>query len=99
MKIIAVQAGYATVFGIIAGIVYTLSGSIWPTVIVHSLYDIAEISMETAETAPDWPIFVDIAGLTLFMVGLLAFFLRNRKNAVNLWNKKWHNELPAKSQE
>ena len=85
---------FAIVFGIILGVIFTLSGCIWPTVIVHSLYDIALICSDVPDTAPDWPIFVDVGGTVVLMVLFLLFFLRRKSNASALWNTKWHNPLP-----
>ena len=88
---IAVTSLFATVYGIVLGIIYTFSGCIWPTVILHSLYDIALNCIENAESSVEWLVFVDVGGMTLIMVLYLIYFLKKRKQSAALWNTKWHN--------
>lgn len=80
---------FATAFGVIFAIVYSLSGSIWPTTIVHAAYDTAANCMESFDATPDWINYVDITATLVLMVLLIVVFLRNRDKAVALWAKKW----------
>lgn len=86
---LTVTVAFAAVFGIVVGCIFTLSGSVWPTIIVHSLYDTALICMPVRESAPDWQYFIDFGGMVLLMIWLLIIFHKRREEASALWNTKW----------
>lgn len=87
----AVTSFFAIVFGIVLGVIYSFCGCIWPTVILHSVYDIALNCIENTKTSPDWLIFVDVGGITILMIFYLIYFLRKKDQVSSLWNSKWHN--------
>lgn len=88
---ITVTSLFAIVYGIVLGIIYTFCGCVWPTVILHSLYDIALNCIENAESSVEWLVFVDVGGMTVLMILYLIYFLKTRVQAVSLWDTKWHN--------
>lgn len=93
LPMLTINALFATSFGVIFSVVFMMSGSIWPTIIVHSAYDIAVICMEYAEDSVDWLSHVDIAGTLLIMVCMIVLFHRNREKIAALWDTRWHNKI------
>lgn len=89
----SVVSAFAIVFGIIFDIIFIRSGCLWPTVILHSLYDIALMCVVNTKESSDLLILVDVGGLTIIMIIYLIVFLRNKEQSAALWDTKWHNKL------
>ncbi len=82
---------FAASFGIIAGVIFTFSGNLWPVAILHSLYDTLAFCITEEEAAPGWPVLCEVG---LFMAGavIYAILLRRKSGmAVALWAEKWQN--------
>ena len=88
--LVTVSSMFAVLFGVIFCVVFSLSGSVWPVIIVHSLYDIAMMCRENAPDAPDWPTFVDIGATAVMMVGYIILYNRRREQITALWDRKWN---------
>ena len=89
LPFLTVNAVFAAAFGMVFGIAFTLSGTIWPVLIVHSAYDIAVICSFSPDDAPDWLLFVDVGGVVLIMILLIFVFQKKRAEAAALWDRKW----------
>lgn len=88
---VLVNVLFATVMGASFGIVFTLCGSIWPTVIAHSLYDAKAFCVGYTDAAPDWLTYAEVGVALLIMVWLLLVLRRRREETAKLWDTRWHN--------
>ena len=93
------QVCYAVAFGIFLAAVFLRSGSIWPTMIVHTLIDFSAFlymdvdkgGIITEELTIDLGFFITI-GLSVFMILIALIMLRRskREQILQLWDRKWH---------
>ncbi|MCR5773558.1 MAG: CPBP family intramembrane metalloprotease [Lachnospiraceae bacterium] len=84
------QIIFATMIGIAFGVVFTLSGSILPTMLIHSVYDIAcAADIGNTNGFTGWENFVDLFAGVIIAGILLVTLYRKRDEAVALWSRKW----------
>ena len=86
-----VNAVFAAFFGIIFGVIFILSGNLWPCMILHSLYDTLAFMITSVADSPDWPVFAEVGAYLLVMIVFLVVLYRNRDKASQLWYRKWKN--------
>ena len=80
---------FACAFGAIFAMTFTLCGSVWPTLIVHSAYDTALNCLLYTDASPEWLAVVDILATIALMVFTAVLFFRSRDKIEALWDKKW----------
>ncbi|MCR5748352.1 MAG: CPBP family intramembrane metalloprotease [Lachnospiraceae bacterium] len=84
------QVLFAIIMGIAFGVVFTLTGSILPTMFIHSIYDIASASdIGNIDAANSWTAFVDLFASLVIAVILLATLYKKRTETAELWSRKW----------
>ncbi len=84
------QVLFASMIGVAFGCVFTLSGSILPTMIVHTVYDIACSANITSENSFNgWASMVDLIAALFVMVILLMTLYKKRTETAALWARKW----------
>ena len=91
---------FATVMGIIFGVIYTLSGNLWACILLHSLYDFLAFLNDSLETGPDWPVYTEIVLFAVVAIIYLVMLSRQSEKASALWKAKWSQtdapaEIPA----
>jgi len=80
---------FACAFGAIFAMTFTLCGSVWPTLVVHSAYDTALNCLLYTDASPEWLAVVDILATIALMVFTAVLFYRSRDKTEALWDKKW----------
>lgn len=89
-----VNTVFASAVGVLFGILFTMSGNIWPVLIAHSLYDaLAFASIDN--DMPDAVTLIEVGAFIVIMVIYLWVLHRNREKAAALWDRKWKNGKPA----
>ena len=72
------------------GVIFTLSGNIWPCIFLHSLYDTLAFSSTSADAKPDMAVYFEVAVYCIFMILYLILLYGKREKASALWNRKWN---------
>lgn len=68
-------------FGIVLGMMYYVTGSIWPGVIAHTLNNIINLFWLANDNMPDWVNHIDLKTTipsTILLMGLLIFYFKKR---------------------
>lgn len=89
LKYLSVGIIFATICGILFGVIYTLAGNLWGLIFTHSLYDIFSNIFESTDAMPDAVVFIEVFIFFLFMIGYLYYLHKHRDKAKELWNQKW----------
>lgn len=87
-----VNTVFAAAVGVLFGILFTLSGNIWPVLITHSLYDALAFAA-TDNDMPDSITLIEVGAFIVIMVIYLCVLNRNREKAAALWDRKWKGDV------
>lgn len=85
---------FAIAGGIVFGAVYTKCGNLWAVILAHGIYD--SISFSILEDPNDTTIeigafsYLQIAIMTLAAVLALVALIKKKREASDLWNRKWN---------
>lgn len=90
-----ISIAFATIAGILFGVIYTLSGNLWGLIFLHSLYDIFSNMFESTEAMPDAVVYIEVFIFFLFTAGYLVYRIKHSDKASRLWKEKW--KVPEKS--
>jgi len=99
MSMTVFQVFYAFCLGIMLAAVFLRTGSIWPTIILHTFIDFtAFLTMDMnnmgvlTHELEITPVFWFIVVASLGLVAWAVYLLRPAKQAevIDMWNRKWH---------
>ena len=80
---------FASAFGVIFGVIFTLCGNIWSCIFLHTLYDTLVFSVSVADDAPNSLVYFELCAYVVIMFIYLFVMIKNKKKASELWNNKW----------
>ncbi len=90
---VIVTVVFATMYGVIFGLAFTYCGCIWPTILLHGMYDTTTFMYTGLGDGFAWTNVVDVVGLFVLMLVVIWCFMKNKEHAVALWQEKW--KVPA----
>ena len=100
-----VQAIYAFGFGVLFCAVYFRSGTLWPTMIMHTLIDASAFLnpgftgvLEDSGFDPQM-IYLALIGIAFGALGYYYIRPAKRAEMIDIWSRKWANALPIHPEE
>ncbi len=83
----------ASAFGVVFGVLFTMSGNIWPIVILHFLYDYLAFTCTSSDAMPASIVYLEVVAFVIIAIIFVAILMKKRDKYASLWDRKWKNPL------
>lgn len=73
-----VNTVFASAFGVVFGVLFTMSGNIWPIVILHFLYDYLAFTCTSSDAMPASIVYLEVVAFVIIAIIFVAILMKKR---------------------
>ena len=73
-----VNTVFASAFGVVFGVLFTMSGNVWPIVILHFLYDYLAFTCTSSDDMPASIVYLEVVAFVIIAIIYVAILMKKK---------------------